>query len=64
MKAVLWQATGIVSTVLIGLLLTGSAAIGGKIAALNAALGFVLYALYERIWARVRWGRGGETADG
>ncbi|MCT8159576.1 DUF2061 domain-containing protein [Pseudoruegeria sp. SHC-113] len=56
-KALLWQVTGILCTVIIGLVLTGSAALGGKIALANAALGFALYAIYERLWARVRWGR-------
>jgi uncharacterized membrane protein len=26
-------------------------------AVINAALGFVTYAIYERVWANIGWGR-------
>lgn len=42
---------------LVGWVLTGSAALGGMIAVLNCGIGFAAYVVYERIWARVPWGR-------
>lgn len=55
-KAVGWQVLGLVMMALVGAVLTGSLALGGTLAAVNAGLGFVLYVVHERVWARVRWG--------
>ena len=55
-KAVGWQVLGLVMMALVGAVLTGSLALGGTLAAVNAGLGFVLYVAHERVWARVRWG--------
>ena len=63
LKAVLWNLLGLASMCLVGLLMTGSVALGGAIAAINTLVGFVCYVLYERLWARVSWGRG-VRADG
>ncbi|MGI3166203.1 DUF2061 domain-containing protein [Pseudooceanicola sp. 200-1SW] len=57
MKAVLWTVLGIVMMSLVGLLFTGSVALGGTMALVNSALGLASYLVYERIWARIRWGR-------
>jgi uncharacterized membrane protein len=59
-KAVLWNLTGLAVMCLVGFVLTGSVALGGAMAAINTAIGFVTYLVYERIWSRVSWGR----ADG
>jgi len=56
-KSVLWTALGCVVMTLVGLAFTGSAAVGGAMAAINAGIGFVTYLVYERIWARIPWGR-------
>ncbi|GAB4300585.1 MAG: hypothetical protein Kow0058_15870 [Roseovarius sp.] len=56
-KAVLWNAIGLVTMSLVGLILTGSAAIGGVMAAANTLIGLVCYVVYERLWARIGWGR-------
>lgn len=56
-KAVLWQVLGILVMALVGWAFTGSAALGGGLALSNAAIGFVTYFLYERVWARIGWGR-------
>ncbi len=58
-KAVLWAAIGLVSMAAVGIGFTGSAALGGGMALANTAVGLVAYVAYERLWARVRWGRGG-----
>lgn len=58
-KALIWQAIGLSVMALVGWAVTGSAMVGGTLAVINAALGFLTYVLYERIWARVAWGRRG-----
>ena len=57
LKAVLWNALGLLSMTATGFLLTGSATVGGALAFLNTVLGLVVYFIYERIWARIAWGR-------
>ncbi len=56
-KAVIWNVIGIISMSVVGILATGSAALGGKMALINTGLGFSLYVIYERVWSRVRWGQ-------
>ena len=56
-KAICWNILGLVMMCLIGFVMTGSLALGGAMAALNTAIGFVAYLVYERVWAGVRWGR-------
>ncbi len=57
LKAVIWNVIGLVTMSLVGLIATGSLAIGGTLALINAALGMTLYVIYERIWAGIGWGR-------
>lgn len=57
LKAVLWNLLGLTVMALVGLAMTGSVAIGGAMALINAALGFLSYFVYERIWANISWGR-------
>lgn len=56
-KAVLWNVMGLAVMSLVGLLATGSIAIGGTLAVANTVIGLVMYLIYERIWAGIRWGR-------
>lgn len=56
-KALVWNLLGLAVMALVGLAATGSAAVGGAMAVVNTAIGFVLYLLYERLWAGIRWGR-------
>ncbi|SIO55840.1 Uncharacterized membrane protein [Rhodovulum sp. ES.010] len=56
-KAILWNVLGLLTMSLVGLALTGSAALGGVMAIANTAVGLVCYILYERVWSRIRWGR-------
>jgi uncharacterized membrane protein len=48
---------GLVVMTLVGLMATGSAAIGGTLAIVNTAIGLTMYVIYERIWAGISWGR-------
>lgn len=57
-KAVFWQVLGVISMVIVGYLFTGSLRAGGLMAIINAGLGLATYVIYERFWARIRWGRG------
>lgn len=57
LKSVVWTLIGLVSMALVGLAFTGSAALGGGMALVNAALGFASCLVYERVWARIGWGR-------
>ncbi|MCG7624493.1 DUF2061 domain-containing protein [Epibacterium sp. Ofav1-8] len=63
-KAVVWNVIGLVSMTLVGFLATGSVSAGGKMAAVNTALGFATYLIYERVWARISWGRLGHQSGG
>lgn len=56
-KAVIWNLMGLMMMSLVGLVATGSAAVGGAMALVNTVIGFTLYLVYERVWSRVRWGR-------
>lgn len=56
-KAVLWNLLGLGSMVLVGFLATGSLALGGGMALANTGVGLVCYVIYERLWAKIDWGR-------
>ncbi len=56
-KALTWQAMGLLVMTAISWLVTGSVSAGGAIAVLGAATGLVTYVLHERFWARIGWGR-------
>lgn len=56
-KALIWNLIGLATMAAVGLIATGSAAVGGTMALINTALGLVCYVIYERIWAGIRWGR-------
>ena len=56
-KAVLWNLLGLLMMSLVGFVMTGSVAVGGTMALVNTAIGLTFYFLYERLWARVGWGR-------
>ncbi|WP_170446356.1 DUF2061 domain-containing protein [Ruegeria arenilitoris] len=58
-KAIIWNAMGLAVMTVVGLIATGSAAIGGALAVVNTAIGLTLYVIYERIWAGISWGRHG-----
>ena len=56
-KAVLWNVLGFTVMMLVGFFLTGSVATGGWMAVINTVVGFTLYLGYERVWAKISWGR-------
>lgn len=56
-KAGLWALIGLLVMALVGFVAKGSLVAGGAMAVVNTAIGFVTDVIYERIWARVSWGR-------
>ncbi|WP_107497398.1 DUF2061 domain-containing protein [Thalassobius sp. I31.1] len=56
-KAILWQTLGLFSMLVVGFLFTGSIAVGGAMAVVNALIGLAVYILFERAWNRISWGR-------
>ena len=58
LKAILWNLLGLATMTAVGLTMTGSAALGGTMAVANTAVGLTCYVIYERVWARIGWGRG------
>jgi len=57
LKATLWTLLGLAVMAVVGRLFTGSYAMGGAMAVVNAVIGLINYVLYERFWARIAWGR-------
>lgn len=56
-KAAIWSLIGLAVMVIVGWLATGSVVVGGTVALINTGIGLVMYVLYERVWAAIRWGR-------
>lgn len=56
-KAVSWQACGLVSMIGLAYLQTGAIGSALVFASSATALAFVCYFIHERAWSRVRWGR-------
>ena len=56
-KAIVWNIIGLTVMALVGLILTGSVAVGGAMAVVNTVIGLTMYVLYERVWAPISWGR-------
>ncbi len=56
-KAVSWRLTGSIDTFVLALVITGSGAWAGSIAAAEMVTKIVIYYLHERAWSWVRWGR-------
>ncbi|WP_171099495.1 MULTISPECIES: DUF2061 domain-containing protein [unclassified Ruegeria] len=56
-KAMLWNAMGLIVMSGVGLVTTGSLALGGTLAVANTVIGLAMYVTYERIWAGIAWGR-------
>lgn len=55
-KAIIWNATGLIVMALVGLIATGSIMVGGGMAVANTLIGLGTYVVYERVWGRIHWG--------
>jgi len=56
-KAVIWQAMGLFTMLVVGYFFTGSVVTGGAMALANALIGLTVYIVFERVWNRINWGR-------
>lgn len=56
-KGVIWTLMGLITMSVVGFAMTGSWSTGGTMALINSAVGLLFYVLYERLWARIGWGR-------
>jgi len=52
LKALTWQALGLLSMTLIGYFVAGDWRIGGVVALISAAISFVLFLFHEWVWNR------------
>lgn len=57
-KAATWQIMGFLVMSVITFAVTGSITEGGMVALGGALAGSLTFVVHERVWARVRWGRG------
>ena len=57
LKAISWQIVGIMITVSVAALYTGSMVQSLELTAIYTALSLISYTLHERIWQRIPWGR-------
>lgn len=57
MKAITWQILGLFTSMAVSYLVIGSWAASFGLSMALAATGLVMYALHERVWARIHWGR-------
>ena len=62
LKAISWQILGIIITISVAALYTGSMAQSIELTAIYTVLSLISYTLHERIWQRIPWGRLIETA--
>ena len=56
-KGISWRVVGSLDTFLIAFLITGHLKAAGGIAVVEVFTKVMLYAVHERIWLRVPWGR-------
>jgi uncharacterized membrane protein len=57
-KTISWRITGSFATFLISYLIVGSLILSGTIAIIQIVANTILYYIHERIWNKVKWGRG------
>lgn len=57
-KTISWRLTGSAATFGIGYLISKNFLIAGSIASIQLVANTILYFIHERIWNRIKWGRG------
>jgi uncharacterized membrane protein len=58
-KAISWQALGLLTTSVLAWLYTGSIGNALSLAGATAVSGMIFFILHERIWDHIGWGRPG-----
>lgn len=56
-KSLTWRVIAIVSTFVVGYILSGSLSFAASLSFLSNLINFVLYYVHERLWLRVNWGK-------
>jgi len=56
-KSFTWRIIAILSTFIVGYVLSGSLALAASFSFLSNLINFVLYYFHERVWLRVNWGK-------
>lgn len=62
-KALSWRVTALVVTVIVVKIATGDTEMAATVGAADALVKFVLYFFHERLWIRVKLGRGQRAED-
>lgn len=56
-KSLTWRIIAILSTFVVGYVLSGSVAFAASLSFISNLINFVLYYVHERLWIRVNWGK-------
>jgi uncharacterized membrane protein len=56
-KSITWRIIAIISTFVIGYIMSGSLAFAASLSLVSNLINFVLYYVHERVWLKVNWGR-------
>jgi uncharacterized membrane protein len=57
-KTISWRITGSSATFAISYLISGNWAIASSIALIQLVANTVLYFIHERVWNKIKWGKG------
>jgi uncharacterized membrane protein len=56
-KSLTWRVIAIISTFVIGYVMTGSWSFAASLTVVSNVINFVLYYIHERVWLGVEWGK-------
>lgn len=56
-KSLTWRVIAIVSTFVVGFVMSGSLSFAASLTIFSNLVNFILYYLHERVWLKVEWGR-------
>ena len=56
-KSLTWRVIAIVSTFVVGFVMSGSLGFAASLTIFSNLVNFILYYLHERAWLKVEWGR-------
>jgi uncharacterized membrane protein len=56
-KSLTWRIIAVVSTFVVGYVMSGSLAFAASLSVVSNLINFVLYYLHERVWLKVNWGK-------
>ncbi len=60
-KSITWRIIAIISTFVIGYIMSGSLAFAASLSVVSNLINFVLYYVHERVWLKIDWGKSVET---